>query len=167
MEVVAKLLELAGIDRERVQLRRVSAAEGALFTEYVKEISEKTTELGPFDPNEKRLQLAAIERALGSRRLRWLYGMEKQLEVKENVYGEKTDPELMSEILNEAIVSEYYKAMIIEVLKDGPLSVREMAEKTGIPVYTISLRLNELEREGKAEFDSHEGTTAKFISTAA
>ncbi len=123
--------------------------------------------MGPFDAASKQLQLTAIKSALSTRRVRWLYGMDKQLEIKENVYGEKTDPELMSEILNEAIISEFHKAMITEVLKEGPLSVREMAEKTDIPVYTVSLRLNELEREGKAEFNSHVGTTAKFAIIAA
>jgi len=167
LEVVAKLLELAGIDRERVQLRRVSAAEGTLFSEYVTEISKTTTKLGSFDAEKYKLQLAAIKRALGTRRLRWLSGMEDQLGKRENVYGEKTDPELMKEVINESISSEYHKAFIIEMLKEGPLSVREMADISGIPVYTVSSRLNELEREGKAEFHSHVGTTAKFVSLAA
>ncbi|MCG8335509.1 MAG: hypothetical protein MJE63_13385 [Proteobacteria bacterium] len=42
-----------------------------------------------------------------------------------------------------------------------------MAEKSGLKPYTISLRLNELEREGQAEFHSHVGSTAKFASLAA
>ncbi len=167
MEVVAKLLELAGIDRERVQLRRVSGAEGTLFSEYMRDISKTTTELGPFDAEKYKLQLAAIKRALGTMRLRWLSGMEDQLGKRDNVYGEKTDPELMKEIIDESISSEYHKACIVEMLQEKPMSVREMADLSGIPVYTVSSRLNELEREGKAEFHSHEGTTAKFVSLAA
>lgn len=93
--------------------------------------------------------------------------MEYQLGEQENVYGEKTDPDLMNEIIEESIRSEYYKALILEMLKEGPLSVREMAEKSGLKPYTISLRLNELEREGQAEFHSHVGSTAKFASLAA
>ncbi len=167
MEVVAKLLELAGINRDRVQLRRVSAAEGALFAKYVKDVSQTTTELGPFDASKYQLQLAAIKRALGTPRLRWLTGMEYQLANRENVYHDKTDPELMKDTLDEAIVSEYYKGLLLEVLKEGALTVREMSAKTGIPVYQVSLRLNELEADGLAEFDSHEGSTPKFVSLAA
>lgn len=167
MEVVAKLLELAGIDRERVQLRRVSAAEGALFAQYVRDVSQTTTDLGPFDSAKYQLQLAAVKRALSTPRLRWLTGMEYQLQHGENVYHDRTSPELMKDTLDEAIVSEYQKGLIMEVLKDGALSVREMAAKTDIPIYQVSIRLNELESEGLAEFDSHEGTTPKFVSLAA
>ncbi len=165
--MVAKLLDLAGIERERVQLRRVSAAEGALFSEYVTEVSQKTLEMGPFDPTQYMLELGAVQRALGTRRLRWLSGMEHQLDKAENVYREKTDPDLMEEVLSEAIRSEYHKALILEMLGEGPLSVREMAERSGMPVYTVSTRLNELERDGLAEFNCHEGSTAKFASLAA
>ncbi len=167
MEVVAKLLDLAGINRERVQLRRVSAAEGTLFAQYVKDVSQTTTELGPFDANKYQLQLAAVKRALGTPRLRWLTGMEYQLANRENVYHDKTDPELMKDTLDEAIVSEYQKGLLLEVLKDGALSVKEMVAKTEIPTYDVSKRLNELESDGLAEFDSHEGTTPKFVSLAA
>ena len=165
--MITKLLNHAAIDPARVQLRRVSAAEGALFAQYVKEISATVSELGSFDPEQYQLQLKAIKRALGTRRLRWLSGMDYHLGQRENVYGEKTDPQLMQEVLDESIASEYDKAFILEMLAEGPLSVREMAQKSGLPVYTVSTRLNELEREGQAEFHSHAGSTAKFIGTAA
>jgi hypothetical protein len=42
-----------------------------------------------------------------------------------------------------------------------------MAAKTGLPVYTVSLRLNDLEREGQAQFHGFDGTTAKFELLAA
>lgn len=161
------MLELAGIERDRVQLRRVSAAEGALFAQYVHDVSETTTNLGPFEKDKFQLQLAAMERAFKTRRLRWMTGMEYHLQNNDNVYETRTNPDLVIEILDEAIESEYHKGLLLEALKDGPLSVREMAEKTGLPIYTISKRLNELENDGLAEFDSHEGTTPKFISLAA
>jgi F420-non-reducing hydrogenase iron-sulfur subunit len=93
--------------------------------------------------------------------------MEYPLQTRNNVYDTKTDPALFQEVLDEAIVSEYHKGLLLEVLKEGSLSVREMAAKTGLPVYTISKRLNELENEGLAEFASHEGTTPKFVSLEA
>ena len=45
----------------------------------------------------------------------------------------------------------------------SPQSVREMAGKTGLPVYTVSLKLNDLERRGQAELKCYEGSTPKFI----
>lgn len=49
MQVVEDLLEIAGIGKDRMQLRWVSAAEGQLFAEYVSQITELTRNLGPFD----------------------------------------------------------------------------------------------------------------------
>ena len=41
------------------------------------------------------------------------------------------------------------------------------AGKTGLPVYTISLKLNDLERRGQTELKGFEGTTPKFVRLAA
>lgn len=138
-----------------------------MFAEYVRDISKSADELGPFDVEKYAIQLAAIKRALGTPRLRWMIGMEYTLKNEENVYQDMTKPELLDEVLDEAIESEYHKGLIMEAIKDKPLSVSEMAAATGLPVYTISLRLNELESEGLAEFDSHDGSTPKFACIAA
>ena len=89
MELVQDLLELSGIGRNRVQIRWVSAAEGQLFAEYATQISNITRELGPFDPEEFRLPIAAAEQTLNSPRIRWLLGLTKQLTEQGNVYNEK------------------------------------------------------------------------------
>jgi hypothetical protein len=48
----------------------------------------------------------------------------------------------------------------------GPRSVREMAGSTGLSVYAVSLRLNNLERRGLADLKGYEGTTPRFIRLA-
>jgi coenzyme F420-reducing hydrogenase delta subunit len=45
--VLKRLLEYIGIEPERFQLRWVSAAEGAKFSDVVKETTDKITALGP------------------------------------------------------------------------------------------------------------------------
>jgi len=52
--------------------------------------------------------------------------------------------------------------MLSEVLKTEPKTVPQMAEETGFPVYTVSLRLNDLERNGLAHVSGHEGTSFRF-----
>jgi uncharacterized membrane protein len=93
--------------------------------------------------------------------------MDRHLTEGTNVYDEKVDPEHYQEVLTQALRDEYEKALLLESLKGGPQSVREMAGKTGLPVYTVSLRLNDLERRGLAELNGYDGTTPKFISLAA
>jgi DNA-binding Lrp family transcriptional regulator len=55
----------------------------------------------------------------------------------------------------------------MELLKEGPLSVREISSATGMPVYTVSLRLGDLENNGKADLHGYEGITPRFARVAA
>lgn len=167
MEMLARLLDISGIGGDRVHLRWVSAAEAQPFADFMTEVTKTIMNLGPFDIKKYKLPLAALARSLVSPRLRWLVGIDRQLTERENVYREKTDPEQFKKILEEAVKSEYYNALIAEILAKGPVTVREISKKSGLPVYTVSLRLNELERRGFAELDGYNGTTPKFISTAA
>ncbi len=162
-----QLLDLSTIGRSRLQLRWVSAAEGQLFADYVTELSDLIGKLGPFQPNDFKLELAAVETVLQSTRIRWLMGMDRHITEEENVYHEKLDSEAYQAVVRQAVADEYEKGLILEALADGPQSVREMAGKTGLPVYTVSLRLNDLERAGQAQFHQFEGTTAKFVRMAA
>jgi hypothetical protein len=167
MALVQELLDLSGIGRDRMALRWVSAAEGQIFANTVAEITQTTKDLGPFDLGKYKLQLAAVENVLTAQRLRWLVGMEKQITDKANVYNEKMNEKDYRAMVKQAALEEYQKAMILEVLKEGALSVREMASKAGLPVYTVSIRLNDLERRGQAELRGYEGNTPKFIRLAA
>ena len=160
-------MDLTGIGRSRLQLRWVSAAEGQLFANYVTELSDLIAKLGPFHPADFAIELAAAESVLNSRRIRWLMGMDRHITEEENVYHEKMEASAYQECVKQALADEYEKGLIFEALADGPQSVREMAGKTGLPVYTVSLRLNDLERAGMAQFHKFEGTTAKFVRPAA
>jgi hypothetical protein len=163
MEVVRRLLDISGIDGERLCLRWVSAAEGKLFAEYVTQFSELTKKLGPFDPANYEMELEAVEAALTSQRLRWLMGMELSLTRKGNVYGETLPEDRFKKLLQQATEEEYETALVSEAIKREPLSVREVAFLTGLPVYTVSLRLGELEKHHQAEIQSYRGTTPMFV----
>jgi DNA-binding transcriptional ArsR family regulator len=167
MEVVDQLINLSGIGADRVKLRWVSAAEGQLFANLVKELSEVMRAMGPFDVEQYKLPLAALDGALNSPRLRWLMGMERQLVEHENVYHFKVDEVNYKQLLKVATEEEYQKALILEVLKEGPLSVREISGKSGLPVYTVSILLSEVEKAGQVDLHGYEGKTPKFVSLAA
>jgi len=167
MEVVSSLLDVSGIGKGRMRLSWVSAAEGQLFAQYVTEFSSAVRELGPFDSEENGFRLNAVIRTLDAPRIRWLMGMTRLLTEGENVYHEKLSKEDYNKLVYEATEAEYHKALIMESLERGPRSVREMAEETGLPVYTVSNRLNELERTGQAGLKEYNGTTPLFTSMVA
>jgi coenzyme F420-reducing hydrogenase delta subunit len=167
MKALEELLELSGIGRERMALRWVSAAEGQIFADTVKEITNTVRGLGPFDAKRHRLQLAALMRVVQGQRHRWLTGMELRVTQQPNVYGQRTDPAMYADVLRQADRDEYHKALILECMRSGPRSVRELASETGLPVYTVSLRLNDLERRGQAELKGFEGRTPRFMKLSA
>ena len=166
MDVVKRLLDLSCIGGDRLCVRWVSAAEGKLFAEYVTQFSELTRNLGPFDPAQYEMELEAVEMALTSRRLRWLMGIELSLTRKGNVYGESLPEERYKSLLQKATEEEYQSALVSEAIKREPLSVREIAFLTGLPVHTVSLQLGELERFHLAEIQSYQGRTPKFVHVA-
>jgi len=161
------MLAVAGLGKDRLQLRWVSSAEGRLFAEYITELTGVVRHLGPLDREQLKLPLAAAERALESVTLRWLMGMERQLTERENVFHEKLAPARYQEVLRRTAIDEYQKALLFEALKEGPKTVPQLAESTRLPVYTVSLRLNDLERAGLADISGHEGLNPKFRVMAA
>lgn len=163
MRVVENLLEKSKIGKGRAQLRWVSAAEGQLFANYVKELSDELAELGPFDSSKFALELSAVETVLNSPRVRWLLGIDRQVTERGNVYHEKVDSAEFDQLLRSVCESEYENALIIEALRTGPQSVREISAKTGLEIYDVSQRLVDVERFGPVELQGYEGTTPKFI----
>jgi F420-non-reducing hydrogenase iron-sulfur subunit len=167
MDLVRYLLELSGLGQDRLQVRWVSATEGQQFAEYVTELTKLVQELGPLDRDKMGLQIAAVSRAINSVDLRWLLGMERQLTERENVYHEKLDRASYEGVVKAAAKEEYYRGLIYAALQAGPQTVRQIAGVTGLPVYTISLRLNDLEKISLVTIMGHEGHSPKFGLLAA
>ncbi len=160
--MVASVLSLSGIGEDRLCLRWVSASEGQLFAQYVKEYSETIQKLGPFYKEDFDMPLKAVGRALETQRLRWLMGMQPKLTDSGNVYGEKVAPGVYDRLLHQISEEEYQKALVLEALETGPASAREIALKTGLKIYDVARRMNELERSHQAAFAGFDHRTARF-----
>jgi hypothetical protein len=162
MKVVESLLSLSGIGKDRLRLRWVSASEGQLFAQYVREYHETIEKLGPLYAENFQMPMKAVKRALDSQRLRWLMGMQPKLTDTGNVYGEKVDAGVYDRLLHQVSEEEYQKALILETLEGGPASTREIALSTGLGVYDVARRINELERSHQAAFAGFDNRTARF-----
>lgn len=167
MDLIRYLLDLSGIGQDRLQVRWVSATEGQQFAEYVTELTELLRQMGPLDRDKMGLQLAAVTRTINSVDIRWLLGIERQLTERENVYHEKLDVVEYEDVVKAAAKEEYYRGLIYEALKPGPQTVRQIATAIGLPIYTISLRLNDLEKISLVSIMGHEGHSPKFGLMAA
>ncbi len=162
IEMVRYLLKISGIDQDRLHLRWVSATEGQQFAEYVTELTEVLRELGPLDHDQMAVRLAAVSRAVMNADLRWLMGLKRQLTERGNVYQERLDPAAYDQVVKSAALEEYHRALIQEAIETGPQTVRQMAVVTGLPVFTVSLRLNDLEKISLVNIQGHEGHSPKY-----
>jgi predicted transcriptional regulator len=70
-------------------------------------------------------------------------------------------------LLRSVCETEYENALILEVLRTGPQSVREISAKTGLGVYNVSQRLADVEKWGPVELHGYDGVTPKFTRTDA
>jgi F420-non-reducing hydrogenase iron-sulfur subunit len=162
IELVRYLLDIAGIGQDRLHLRYVSATEGQQFAEYVTGLTELLRQLGPLDHDQMAIRLAAVSRAVMNADLRWLVGIQRQLTERGNVYHERLDPTAYDRLVKSSAQEEYHRALIYEALQAGPQTVRQMAAVTGLPIFTISLRLNDLEKISLVSILGHEGHSPKF-----
>ena len=130
-----KLLAKTGLNPERLQLKWISASEGQLFADTMKEIADLITDLGPSPVGGASPHLDILEQLLIIRnvtedfRMRCLIGKGVSIVDDYNVYNEKLDPERFTELLDKAIEEEYVRSGILYMTKEKPVSVTDIASK--------------------------------------
>jgi hypothetical protein len=171
MEITKELLEIVGIEPERLYVGWVSAAEGQQFAQIISDFSEKLTEIGPLgkakteDESKLADNLAAAISALSSDRVRWLIGEREALVEQENVYGEKMSPEEYNQLLLEALADEYRCSKVEEAIKDEPLSVREIAGRTGLAPREVLPYISILKHDGRASQADTVDRSPRYIAS--
>jgi predicted Rossmann fold nucleotide-binding protein DprA/Smf involved in DNA uptake len=160
-----KLLNMAGIESDRLLLDWVSAGEGERFSQVVRQFIEKIRGLGPFPLNqEMKGKLQAVQASLEGEKIRWMVGKGPELLEKENVYHERLPQDKLEELIEGTIRDELIKNRILALVESKPLPATEISQ-------TLNLKLNEtltylvsLVGEGKVGFDpSEEGKIPKYI----
>jgi F420-non-reducing hydrogenase iron-sulfur subunit len=165
MKMLKTLLALTGLEPERLRLEWVSASEGQRFAHVVKEFTEQIEQLGPSPVSEEKHDekilenLQAAKNAASGSRLRVLVGREIELTEKNNVYEEKISQEEFDSLLGEAIESEFIRHKIGLLTKNNPLSVKELANITGIKPATVLCHVVDMRRRRMIALDHVDGAT--------
>jgi len=162
--VTKKLFKLSNFNHERVYLDWVSAGEGQRFADLVTQFVKKIKGWGPLRINESlNRQLHAIKSVLEGERFRWLAGKGQELVDEGNVYGEKVSQEKIDEVMNDACASEYWKNMISLILKENPLTTREIANILGMDVKHTYSYIVELLGENRLDYAPGHEATPKYV----
>jgi F420-non-reducing hydrogenase iron-sulfur subunit len=163
VELTKRVLRMAGIDPVRLRMRMMSSAEGNKFVEFATEFQRDIAELGPLgepegiDGGELAIKLKAASGALGGRKLRWVTGKIVEFTEKGNLYGEKFTAHEIGRLFDEIAMDEFGLREILERLRAGPRSVKDLALSMGTAPRILLRQMADLKKMGFAEIQSVEG----------
>jgi F420-non-reducing hydrogenase iron-sulfur subunit len=165
VKLMKMLLKEAGLEEDRLRLEWVSASEGEKFSKVVTEFTEKVRALGPSrvkKDDRLRARVTAADDASETFRLKALVGKEYNLLSKGNAYGEATDPDKLAGIINSATEDEFERALILELARKKPVSVKELGELMDLPTDKVLRHIVLLRQNSKIAMEHPEGFTPLY-----
>ena len=165
-----KLLGKTGLNSDRLQLRWISASEGQLFAETMKEINDLIATLGPSPVSGDKPNLEVLENLFIIRnivedfRLRILIGKGVSLVGEHNVYNEKLNPEQYEKLVDAAIDNEYIRGSIMYLAREKPVSVFNLATRIKVTPKLVLKNIVTLKDRELLKVDHVEGVTPYYIS---
>ena len=164
INLTRKLLNMAGIDSERLLLDWVSAGEGERFSQLVRQFIEKIRTLGPFPSDqEMKGKLEAVRASLEGEKIRWMVGKGPELMEIENVYKEHVPKERLEELIEATIRDELIKNRIIQLIEIKPITATEISQTLNLKLKDALSYLVSLVGEGKIGFHPSEEKVPKYI----
>lgn len=164
INLTRKLLNMAGIDSERLLLDWVSAGEGERFSQVVRQFIEKIRSLGPFPlDQEMKGKLQAVRASLEGEKIRWMVGKGPELMEMENVYKERVPKERLEELIEATIRDELIKNRIIQLVEIKPITATEISQTLNLKLKDALSYLVSLVGEGKIGFHPSEEKVPKYI----
>jgi F420-non-reducing hydrogenase iron-sulfur subunit len=164
IRLTQKLLDIAGIGKDRLHLAWVSSAEAQRFAEVTTTATTVIKNLGKFEPQAFALELSAAEMTLGGEALRWLVGKEVKLTTGGDVYGRKWDTQEYEAVVDGMLEREYQKNLIYQAIKAGYTSVRDICKEVGLELKVASCLMADLEKAKMVEFKCMEDHKPVFTA---
>jgi F420-non-reducing hydrogenase iron-sulfur subunit len=156
-----KLLERIGINPKRLRLEWISASEGTRYAEVMNDFGKQLKEMGPLGESEGldaetlKLNLMAVTRLLPYAKLVERERLRVRFD-KQEQYDEYFASDEFNRLFEELIVDKLAISRIILLLRDNPLSARDIADVLGIKANEVSRHLSNSSRLGLVSFDDAE-----------
>ncbi len=164
MILTRKLLDIAGIGKDRLHFALVSSAEAQRFAEVATSVIDSVKTQGALDNDKFDMQLNAAEMTMDGETMRWLAGKEVKITTQGDVYGRKWEIEKYESVLFDMLEREYQKNLIYLAIKQGGTNVRAISKITGIEILRISYLLADMERISMVEFTGMEDSKPVFAA---
>ena len=156
-----KLLERIGINPKRLRLEWISASEGTRYAEVMNDFGKQLKEMGPLgeseglDAESLKLNLLAVTKLLPYAKLVERERLRVRFD-KQEKYDEYFASDEFNRLFEELIVDKLAISRIMLLLRNNPLSARDIAESLGIEAKEISRHLSSSARLGLVSFNEDE-----------
>jgi hypothetical protein len=111
-------------------------------------------------------KIKAIRTSLEGEKIRWMVGKAPELMEKENVYGERTDPQRIREVLEATLRDELRRNRILGFLEAGSMTAKEISGKLNLSLKETLPHLVSLVGEGQIGFEpSEESHLPRYVKS--
>jgi F420-non-reducing hydrogenase iron-sulfur subunit len=155
-----KLLNLIGVNPDRLKLEWTSAGEGVRFAEVMNEFAKNVTELGPLGLDDEttegrrlKAKLEAAKSIVPYLRLVERERMRVKFKDLEDYPKYFNSPEV-ERIFNEAVADKLAISQILALLREKPLTTGEIAEVLDLTPAEVTKHLIASSKEGLVRFDA-------------
>jgi NADH-quinone oxidoreductase subunit E len=178
--ICKKLLQHIGLNSERLRIEWVSAGEGIRFANIMNEFVPRIEKLGPLgkgeglDEHELKFKLEAVIKLIPYIKL--VQSERLRVPVKtEEAYNKFFTSEEFTRLFNELIADKLALSQIMLLLRERPLSTREISETLGLNLSEVSRHLHVSARNQNIEtvavdndkidriLDKHQGKAGSLV----
>jgi coenzyme F420-reducing hydrogenase delta subunit/NAD-dependent dihydropyrimidine dehydrogenase PreA subunit len=158
VNVMKKLLTLAGLERKRITMGYVDVNQPDAFVGMVESHLDKMQQLAPINRDEStKTKLWAIHATLHRPRVRWVLGTSLRRPTEKEFPGEQVNAVDADETMLDVLREEYLASRILRSIHDRPLSPPQIARDMDEPVKKITPMLTDMAKEGRIAIRGWEG----------
>jgi coenzyme F420-reducing hydrogenase delta subunit/DNA-binding transcriptional ArsR family regulator len=168
VNVLKKLLALAHLEPERLELQWFSPMQETAFSKILTDFSKKLSKLGASPLSKQKFDSKIFENVLAAKNavddfyLRAYIGKENALVNGANVYDEKIQREEFDALLDKVIQTEFVRHRMLLATKEKPSSVKELAVVLDMKPAVVLRHILNMRRKGLIALDRFEGTTPVY-----
>ena len=158
VNVMKKLLSLAGLERRRITMGYVDVNQPEAFVSMVESHVDGMAQLPPINRDEStKTKLWAIHATLHRPRVRWVLGTSLRRPTEKEFSGGQVNAVDADETMLDVLREEYLASRILRSIHDRPLNPPQIARDMNEAVKKITPMLTDMAKEGRITIRGWEG----------